>query len=267
MASDNQQENKNIVVFKTPPKTAFIMGIMVGITLTALTAFIMNYSLLKSNLSGNSNKNTNQGQVAGTNTNQAVTNTAPTSDPPHYDIAITADDHVKGDNNAKVTLVEYSDFQCPYCSRVKPTIDKILEDYKGKVKLIFRHFPLTSLHANAEKAAEASECASEQGKFWEMHDKLFENQTALTVDNLKQYAKDLGLNTSKFNQCLDSGQYAQKVQDDQTSGTQYGVNGTPAAFANGTLVSSWSSTYQEWQSGAQPYETFKKFIDDALNSK
>lgn len=118
-------------------------------------------------------------------------------------------------------------------------------------------FPsIITIHENAQKAAEASECANDQGKFWELHDKMYQNQTALTVDNLKQYAKDLKLNTSKFNTCLDNGTYAQKVKDEETQGTSYGVQGTPATFVNGTLVS-----------GAQPYESFKSVIDAALAAK
>lgn len=251
------------IVYKTPPRMAFAMGIMVGLTLTSLTAFILSFSLLHSNLSDKSvsKTNTNTGQVAGANVNTVVSDT-PTTPPPTADIKVTADDHIKGDKNAKVTLVEYSDFQCPYCSRVNPTIEQVMNDYGNKVRLVYRHFPLTSIHENAQKAAEASECASEQGKFWEMHDKMFANQTALTVDNLKQYAKDLKLNTTKFNTCLDTGKYAQTVTASETQGSQYGVNGTPAVFVNGTLVSTWSSG--EWQGGAQPYSVFKQFIDEAL---
>jgi protein-disulfide isomerase len=241
------------IVFKTPPRMAFTMGILVGLAVTSLTAFIMTYSLLRSEQNKTAKANTNTAQVAGAATNQPSVNTNQgTAQPVIADIQLAADDHVRGDKNAKVTLVEYSDFQCPYCGAVTPTLEKILSDYKGKVKLIFRHYPL-SFHENAQKAAEASECASEQGKFWEMHDKMFTNQSALTVDNLKQYAKDLKLNTTKFNSCLDSGKYAQKVKDEETQGTQYGVEGTPATFVNGTLVS-----------GAVPYDSFKQVIDAAL---
>jgi protein-disulfide isomerase len=128
-----------------------------------------------------------------------------------------------------------------------------MTDYKGKVKLVFRHFPLTSIHPNAQKAAEASECANDQGKFWEMHDKMFADQNNLGVDNLKTMAKSLGLSTSKFNDCLDSGKYTQKVTASENEGAQYGVQGTPATFVNGTLVS-----------GALPYDSFKQVIDSAL---
>lgn len=163
---------------------------------------------------------------------------------------ITKDNHIRGDFNAPITLVEFSDFECPFSGRHYPTLDKISNDYKGKIRWVYKHFPL-SFHQNAQKAAEASECASEQGKFWEYHDKLFENQsTGYSLEKFKQWAKDLRLGSGKFNDCLDSGKFAQKVKDDFQEGTQKGVNGTPATFVNGQLIS-----------GALPYESFKQIID------
>jgi len=241
--------------YRTSPKISFILGILSGVTVISLLAFIMTFALLHSAFNG-TNDNNNNAKVAGaavnTNTNTAPTNTN-TAPPTPVDIKITADDHIKGDSNAKVTLVEYSDFQCPYCATLNTTLDKILTDYKGEVRLVYRQFPLTSLHANAQKAAEASECANDQGKFWEMHDKLFANQSDLSVDNLKKWAKELGLKSSTFDDCLDSGKYTKKVQDQETEGVSYGVEGTPATFVNGTLVS-----------GAQPYDNFKSLIDSLL---
>ncbi len=167
---------------------------------------------------------------------------------------ITKDNHVRGNFNAPITLVEFSDFECPYCARHYPTLNKILDDYPGKVRLVYKHFPLP-FHANGGKAAEASECASEQGKFWEYHDKLFENLAAsgYSLANFKQWAKDLALDSGKFNDCLDSSKYVQKVQSDYQEGAQKGINGTPATFINGQLVS-----------GALPYESFKQIIDGLL---
>jgi len=168
---------------------------------------------------------------------------------------ITKDNHIRGDFSAPITLVEFSDFECPFCARHYPTLTKVLDDYKGKVRLVYKHFPL-SIHPNSQKAAEASECADEQGKFWEYHDKLFENLAAsgYSVANFKQWAKDLGLDSGKFDGCLDSGKFAQKVRDDFQEGSGKGVNGTPATFINGQLVS-----------GALPYESFKQIIDSLLN--
>ena len=131
---------------------------------------------------------------------------------------ITESDHIRGEFNAPITLVEFSDFECPFCERHFLTLNKILDDYKGKVRLVYKHFPL-GFHPNAQKAAEASERTDEQGKFWEYHDKLFESQQiGYSVENFKKWAKDLNLNVAKFNDCLDSGKYTQKVQADYQEG-------------------------------------------------
>ena len=163
---------------------------------------------------------------------------------------IAKSDHVRGDFNAPITLVEFSDFECPFCERHYPTMNQILSNYQGKVRLVYKHFPL-SFHPNAQKAAESSECAGEQDKFWEYHDKLFANQAnGFSADKFKQWAVELKLNAKKFNDCLDDGKYAAKVQADFQEGSQKGVSGTPATFVNGQLVS-----------GAVPYESFKQIID------
>lgn len=177
---------------------------------------------------------------------------APTNPEPvaNQTFAITESDHVRGNFNAPITLVEFSDFECPFCERHYPTMNQILNNYPDQVRIIYKHFPL-SFHPNAQKAAESSECASEQGKFWEYHDKLFDNQpNGFSADKFKQWAVELKLNAKKFNDCLDSDKYAQKVQADFQEGAQTGVNGTPATFINGQLVS-----------GAMPYESFKQIID------
>ncbi len=244
------------VVYRTPPKVAFSMGIMAGLTLASLVAFIMTFSILQQHLGtddtavAQANGNTN-GTVAGA---EAPSPSVADDTTPTVDITLKDTDHIRGDADAPITLVEYSDFECPYCARHTPTVDQILEDYDGQVKLVFRHFPL-SMHEHAQAAAEASECAAEQGKFWEMHDELFAMNEAgtMSVDNFKAAAGDLGLNQSQFDDCLDSGKYTQRVQDDFDEGAQLGVNGTPATFVNGQLVS-----------GAVPYSNFKTIIDGLL---
>lgn len=172
------------------------------------------------------------------------------------DVEVSADDDpVKGSENATVTIIEFSDFECPFCARFyEQTLPQIEENYinTGKVKLVYRDYPL-GFHQNAQKAAEAAECADEQGKFWEMHDMIFENQNAIDTASLKQYAGQLGLNTSEFNDCLDSGRMASEVQKDFSDGSLYGVTGTPAFFINGVLVS-----------GAQPYSVFEQVIEEQL---
>lgn len=250
----HQQEQSSGSIWQASPKVTFYMGLLSGITIISVIGFILTFSMLRSQTddADTTVKNTNT-KAANTNAAAAAaqpTNTAPTK----VDIAVKTDDHIRGNKDATVTLVEYSDFECPYCASVRPTLDKILSDYGDKVQLIYRHFPL-SFHPQAQKAAEASECASEQGKFWEMHDKLFDMNDAgtLSVENFKKAAGELKLKQSQFDDCLDNDKYANKVKADETEGGQYGVNGTPATFVNGQLVS-----------GALPYDSFKAVIDAAL---
>jgi len=158
----------------------------------------------------------------------------------------------RGPTNAPVTIVEFSDFQCPYCGREYPVIERLMKEYDGKLRLVFRHYPL-DFHPFAQKAAEAGACAQDQGKFWELHDKMFTNQGKLAVADLKGYAKLLGMDAPKFDKCLDSGEKKALVDDDLKAGSAAGVNGTPAFFINGIFVN-----------GAQPYEHMKQAVDREL---
>ncbi len=160
----------------------------------------------------------------------------------------------KGPDDAKITIVEFSDFECPYCSKAEEAVKQVMDSYAGKVKLVFRHFPL-NFHPNAQKAAEASACADDQGKFWALHEAMFANQRALGVDQLKGYAEKAGLDMTKFNQCLDTGAKAELVKKDMQDGSKVGVNGTPAFFINGIPLS-----------GAVPFEQFKEVIDQELSA-
>jgi protein-disulfide isomerase len=171
-------------------------------------------------------------------------------------LSLRSDDHVLGDPSAKVTIIEYGDFECPFCGKMfNEVLGKLKDEYikTGKAKLIYRHFPLNQIHPEAQKSAEASECAGEQDKFWEMHDILFANQSTLSVPNYKVWAGDLKLNQKQFNDCLDSGKFAAKVGSMYENGVNVGVSGTPATFINGTLVA-----------GAQSYAAFKSVIDSEL---
>ncbi len=170
--------------------------------------------------------------------------------PPRVEVA--ADGPSRGPAKAPVTIVEFSDFECPYCGRAEAVVSQVLQSYGDKVRLVYRDYPLP-MHPSAPKAAEAAHCAEDQGKFWEMHGKLFANQRELEVDSLKKYAKDLGLDAGKFAACLDSGQKAKVVDAHRKAGDEAGVSGTPAFFVNGILLS-----------GAQPYEAFKQLIDTEL---
>src|SRR6188768_666243 len=158
----------------------------------------------------------------------------------------------KGPANAKVNIVTFSDFQCPFCSRVVPTMAQIEKEYGDKVKVIFRHNPLP-FHADAPLAAEAAIAAEAQGKFWEMHDKLFANQQNLKRPDLEKYAQELGLDMGKFKAALDSGAGKARIQADMALAKQVGANGTPNFYIDGRNVF-----------GAVPFEEFKKVIDDDL---
>jgi protein-disulfide isomerase len=152
-----------------------------------------------------------------------------------------------------VTLVEFSDFQCPFCRQLSPTLKRLSETYGNRIRIVWKDFPLTQIHPEAFKAAEAGRCALEQGKFWEYHDVLFNNQQALHPESLKKYAVGLGMDGQKFDGCLDSSKYNDVVQQQMGVGNGLGVNSTPATFVNGRLVM-----------GAQPYEAFTAIIDEEL---
>ena len=174
-------------------------------------------------------------------------------DAPRYEVAVGADDPSLGPANATVTIVEFSDFQCPFCQRLVPTIKQLRDTYGDRIRIVWKDFPLTQIHPEAFKAAEAGQCAREQGKFWEFHDVLFGNQQALQPEALKKYAADLGIDGPKFAACLDTSKYNDLVQQQMGVGNGLGVNSTPATFVNGRLVL-----------GAQPYETFTAIIDEEL---
>jgi protein-disulfide isomerase len=167
-------------------------------------------------------------------------------------VEVAATGPAKGPANAPVTIVEFSDFQCPFCGRLTPTIKQVEDKYGDKVRVVFRQYPLP-FHQNAQKAAEASLCAADQGKFWELHDAMFSNQSELSVDQLKAKAASLGLNADKFNKCLDSGEKNATIQADIKAGSAAGVNGTPALFINGRFIN-----------GAVPLDQITTVIDDEL---
>ncbi len=154
-------------------------------------------------------------------------------------------EHRRGNPNALVTVVEFADFQCPACGFAFTQFEKLVPEYKDRVEFVFMHYPLSGLHPFAYKAAEAVECASEQGKFWEMHDLMFAGQDKLQVSDLKGYALELGLDVSQFGQCLDSGKYSSKVAVDQSIGNSLGVSSTPTFFVNGEKYN--NLTYEQWK--------------------
>lgn len=241
------------------------MGLILGVGASSLVGLGLMFSVLQNTQSNGSNN----GKVAGTTTGTTNTNTAAAPTAPAEDVvgtfrAVSNDEHVRGDKNAKLTIIEYSDLECPFCKRFHPTMLKIADEYKGKVKWVYRHFPLSSLHPKAPKEAEATECAFELGgndKFWEFTDMVYDKtpgNNGLDAAELPKFAKEIGLNETKFKECLDSGKYAKKVQDDYADATSAGGQGTPYSI----LVDAQGG--KTAINGAQPYESVKALIDSKL---
>lgn len=162
----------------------------------------------------------------------------------------------KGDSKAPVTIVEFTDFHCPFCKRVLTSLADLEAKYGDKIRLVFRDFPIDQLHPAARKAHEAARCANDQGKFWAYHDKLFAAAPRASIDNLKSYAKEVGLDAATFDKCLSGAKYQAAVQKDIDEGTRLGVTGTPSLFIKGRLLV-----------GAAPVESFIRIIDEELATK
>jgi protein-disulfide isomerase len=171
--------------------------------------------------------------------------------PPVVDVGTGGRPSRGGGANAPVTIIAFSDYECPFCKRAEATVEQVMKTYGDKVRLVHRDFPLT-IHKHAQQAAEAARCAEAQGKFWEYHGKLFASDD-LSTDKLKAMAKDVGLDPKKFDECLDKQQFKDAVAKDVADGNAAGVNGTPAFFINGRVLS-----------GAQPFEKFKEIIDEEI---
>jgi len=159
----------------------------------------------------------------------------------------------KGVDSAPVTIAEFAEFQCPFCENVNPTLQQIEQTYKGRVRFVWKHLPLVSIHSHAMDASVAAEAARNQGKFWEYHDKLFANQKQLEPDDLRRYAQELGMDLARFERDRQDPALKVKVQEDMAEATALGVRSTPTFFINGRLVS-----------GAMPFETFSTIIDEEL---
>ena len=174
-------------------------------------------------------------------------------EPPRTTIETDANDPAFGSRNATVEIVEFSDFQCPFCQRLNGTLEQLKADYGDDVRLVFKDYPLPN-HAQAFKAAEAGNCAHEQGKFWELHDVMFSSQSELEVADLKRHAGELGLDQASFDTCLDSGRFAASVSADLRLGQGVGVSSTPTVFINGRAVM-----------GAAPYNVFAEIVQDEID--
>jgi protein-disulfide isomerase len=172
---------------------------------------------------------------------------------PRYPVDVDASDPSIGNASAPVTIVEFSDFECPFCRQASPTLKKLQEAYGDQVRIVWKDFPLTQIHPQAFKAAEAAHCAGDQGRFWEYHDRLFANQSALQPAALKGHASDMRMDTAQFNACLDESKYAERVRAGMEMGTRLGVDSTPTMYINGRAVA-----------GAYPYETLAAIVDEEL---
>ncbi len=249
------------------PRTAFVFGIVGAIAVSSIfgLVFVSSFLLRGSGASALATVPTpSQATVA-------PTAPSPNAQPPVAAAAGTVKpvdpktDHIRGDKNAKVFVIEYSDFECPFCKRHHPTMQQLVTDYGGKVAWVYRQYPL-SFHQNAEKEAEATECAAELGgndAFWKYTDKIFErttsNGTGFALDALGPLAKEIGLNQQAFQKCLDSGKYAAKVAQDEQDGQSAGVNGTP-----GNII--WTKDgASQLVDGAVPLQSLKSVIDPLLN--
>ena len=245
-----------------PPKTTFVMGLLTGIVATVIVGLLFVFPSIAQNIKTSGSKVAGASANSNTNTAPAAAPSADAGAPAIGNFRAVSDaDHIRGDKKASLTVVEWSDMECPFCERFHPTMKRIMDEYKGKVRWIYRNFPLASLHPNAQKAAEGSECAAELGgndAFWKFTDKLVETSGQSTPDELATNAKDIGLDQAKFKTCLDSGKYTKKVQDDYNDAAAAGGQGTPYSVlidskGNKTAIN-----------GAQPYESVKAMIDAKL---
>ena len=187
-----------------------------------------------------------------------VKNIAPASLEPSALSGVSSADWVKGNRESKIVLVEYSDFQCPACGAYHPVVKQLVEEFGNDVAFVYRHFPLRQIHPNADLSARAAEAAGAQGKFWEMHDLLFENQKEWSnqknaVDSFVKYAESLGLSSEQFKSDIDSKEVKQKVNEDYNGGTSLKISGTPTFFLNGKKLQN-----------PRNYEEFKSIIEQAI---
>lgn len=243
--------------FDGNPKTMFTFGVVSGM---ALILLFNNFTGISYGAGGTGGSGWFGGGSAKDDAEDAATAKVNTQVVQGELAEVTDADHVRGDlSTAKVVIVEYSDFECPFCARHHPTLVDIMDDYGDDVAWVYRHFPL-SFHPEAEPAALASECANEQGKFWEYADALVENQDQLGDEYYKSLAAELGLKTSQFNDCLDTAKYQDVIDADAASGRAAGVSGTPATFINGTMVTGSTGS----SVGAAPKSTFTAIIDAEL---
>ena len=254
---------------QTPNKKSVPTGIIVAlVAVVAVAAFFAGsyFSTIDSDTLTRS-----EFQQAISNLESKIESNQPTPQQAPQPVRISLDDDpIRGDPDAPITIVEFSDFQCPFCARFHvQTLPSIIEEYieEGKVNLVYRDFPIQSIHPNALPAAVAAECANEQGKYWEYHDTLFEKQNSWNrldsnsaIATFSQYASDIELEQEQFDSCLQTGKYLEEVQGDLSDGRDYDVTGTPGFFIGNEDIGFVKIN------GAQPFESFKRIIDAQLET-
>ncbi len=234
----------------TPPKTSFIFGFIAGIALASVAGLVV---MVVTGSTDSAIAKAPSRVAAAPSLAPSPLPVLPPEPSEPVEVKITKDDHIRGNSKAPVTLVEFSDLQCPFCGRFHPTLQQAMKEYGDKVRWVYKHFPLDSIHPYARPLAEASECAAEQGKFWEFVDADFEKQGEIGADFAEKIASDLKLNMDKFKSCVSSRKYKDRVSADYSAGLAAGVQGTPHTLINGIALS-----------GAVPYEQVKALIDQAL---
>lgn len=233
-------------------KQSFLLGLTIGIAAIATIGFFVMLGMYIKQTSKLAQVSPTQAGTDSNNANNDTNNAAnnePTA-PKKIDIAVTDADHIRGKKDAPVTIIEFSDFQCPYCQRYHATMQQVMSAYPDKVRWVYKHFPLESIHPFARKAAEAAECASEQGKFWEYADKLYAGQASFSETFFSDLAREMKLDSNKFDECLANGKYRSVVDADYQQGLAAGVQGTPSNFVNGQELP-----------GAVPFADVKSAID------
>lgn len=228
----------------------FVLGLTVGYLLwgrggTAASESASTTDTTTSETATNQqNQDTSQSQTDSSTQDQQIV---------RYDVPVDNDPYY-GPENAAITIIEFSDFQCPYCRKwYSEVFQRLMDAYPGQIKFVYRDFPLTSIHPDAFPAAEAANCAGEQGVYWPYHDKLFSMELGLGIDAYQQYAQQLGIDMAQFNACLDDGKYKEEIQADFEYAAQLGVRSTPTFFINGIAVV-----------GAQSFEVFQQVIEKEL---
>jgi protein-disulfide isomerase len=263
----DQKGSQNELTFSLSPAKTLVMGALLGVmTICTIGFFITLPIVLGGDMASTGTKGTTNTLAANPTPTAAAQPQAQQANGQPAQINLPKvdpdTDHIWGNDDAKLTLVEYSDFECPYCGRFFSTVEQIKDTYGDDVKIVYRHFPL-SFHPNAKKLAYASECAAEQGKFWELHDAIFNAYNAGNRDwsdtKIAELASGVGLSGTAITTCANSGKYDAKVAADMAGGQQAGVRGTPHTIImteDGTTIP---------LSGAQPFASVKAVIDQYLN--